>query len=1150
MACDYLREEALAVVRTGTGKVCHTFTDFTLRGIIPLDFTRLYTSDSLQGGSLGYGWNHSLDMTLSVEPSRLVFRDRIGSERVFSSDAKASYLQDAPDSPGNAVLSRNDHGFVLLTAERRRLIFSGDIERERTLKISAIEDLNGNTVHFAYDGRNLLTAVTDTFQRQLRLFYDAFERLLRIEMFAPETQLRSNILVSFAYSDDCLVSVTDALGNSQYFEYNDHLLVKYINRLGGGSYFGYDKKRRCTCTWKDDGILFRRFDYDDLHKKVRVTNSLGVQTLYHLDDAGMVTAHIDPYGNTSQSLYTMDGDFLSSVSDSGSYPSCQFYDHQARELTYMDSLGQATTFTFNRDNQPVTITEGEASWHAAYDDRGNLRKTRNSLGAVWEYGHDSRGLLSEVKAPNGQHLKIHRSPDSRAGEMLDQQGLICSFLYGEWGQLTKVADALGNTTSLVYNAVGRLVAMTLPDGTTARYEYDAEGNLSSYTDETDRARYFRYNAFGVCIARIDALGNRAQFEYDSEMQLVGVLDANGDRLRIEYDIGGRPRREQWFDGRSCVFEYDRSGSLVAIRNETSGVRLCFSYSALGQVIAVYFGGDLQYYYEYDGFRRLVTASNADCVVRWKFDTEGRLIQEDSSDASVAYKYDLLGNQTSRRTNLGASTTHEYDLRSRLTRLLNGAGAAHTFEYDECDRMIRHRMPNGCEESLAYNSCSRIVSQTITSPRGQILSREFEYDGAGRMTKTVHTHGNSDKVYTYDRNGRLTNLDGDGISEQYGYDTANNLIYSSAAGQIRYAQGGRVLTAGETRFSFDAGGNACAKSDRSGITTYEFGPGSLQRITNPDSSAITFVHDALSRRIEKSDRDGTTRFVWADNVVCEELHSKGCGKEVRNYTFLPRTFVPLDFSIDSATYCYIVDPSGTPTEVLDGDGNVVWEAELTAWGSVRKKSVEVVTNPLRFQGQYDDGTGLYYNRYRYYDPQLGRYISPDPLGLVSGLNLYQYGPDPINTVDPLGLAALAMPALVTTSPHYNYAVVPCTPTPAAPAGCGPSNPPRNAVPNQSRGCGVPPNLRGGGGPVHNQALSDIDNANGLSTTAGNQDFRVNQQQVTAGGVRVGANRPDMQVTINGQRNYVEIDTHPATRAACHAYQICQNDGAGVVHLVTL
>ncbi|MDN7908563.1 RHS repeat-associated core domain-containing protein [Burkholderia diffusa] len=107
--------------------------------------------------------------------------------------------------------------------------------------------------------------------------------------------------------------------------------------------------------------------------------------------------------------------------------------------------------------------------------------------------------------------------------------------------------------------------------------------------------------------------------------------------------------------------------------------------------------------------------------------------------------------------------------------------------------------------------------------------------------------------------------------------------------------------------------------------------------------------------------------------------------------------------------YQCDHRGTPQELTDEHSEIPWSAEYRAWGvaqeAIRKASGKApIANPIRFQGQYHDHeTGLHYNRYRYYDPTTGRFVSKDPIGLQGGLNAYAYAPNPIAWVDPLGLS---------------------------------------------------------------------------------------------------------------------------------------------------
>ncbi len=120
----------------------------------------------------------------------------------------------------------------------------------------------------------------------------------------------------------------------------------------------------------------------------------------------------------------------------------------------------------------------------------------------------------------------------------------------------------------------------------------------------------------------------------------------------------------------------------------------------------------------------------------------------------------------------------------------------------------------------------------------------------------------------------------------------------------------------------------------------------------------------------------------------------------------------DTEHDAEVYWYHNDVSGMPRELTGAGGEIAWRAEYRAWGNtlrvehIAARTGEPVYQPLRYQGQYFDAeTGLHYNRFRYYDPDAGRFISQDPPGPAGGINLYQYAPNPLVWVDPLGLTNL-------------------------------------------------------------------------------------------------------------------------------------------------
>ncbi|WP_317621964.1 RHS repeat domain-containing protein [Ketobacter nezhaii] len=136
-----------------------------------------------------------------------------------------------------------------------------------------------------------------------------------------------------------------------------------------------------------------------------------------------------------------------------------------------------------------------------------------------------------------------------------------------------------------------------------------------------------------------------------------------------------------------------------------------------------------------------------------------------------------------------------------------------------------------------------------------------------------------------------------------------------------------------------------------------------------------------------------------------LLSEKCGHKEKLYLYEPNSFKPLAFVENNQCYFYHLDHLGTPQELTDWEGRVVWSVRYRTYGSVVRKDVDTVENNLRFQSQYwDEETGLHYNRFRYYDPGAGHFVQQDPIGLLGGVNNYQYAANPVGWVDPLGLTS--------------------------------------------------------------------------------------------------------------------------------------------------
>ncbi|MCF5195727.1 type IV secretion protein Rhs, partial [Pseudomonas sp. PA-6-1H] len=243
--------------------------------------------------------------------------------------------------------------------------------------------------------------------------------------------------------------------------------------------------------------------------------------------------------------------------------------------------------------------------------------------------------------------------------------------------------------------------------------------------------------------------------------------------------------------------------------------------------------------------------------------------------------------------------------------------------------------------------------------------------------------------------------------RFGHDPAGNLLMQDRPGPDIVA-GNRLMIQGDHHYDYDAFGNLILQRRGKGhqlVTEYRYDcQHRLIGITQPNGQTASYRYDPFGRRISKTVNDITTEFFWqGDKLVAEHQADRH-----RSYLYEPDSFRPLALlegfgPEDTKPFHYQLDHLGTPQELTNPEGEIVWSAHYRAYGEIARLDVRKIDNPLRFQGQYfDQESGLHYNRHRYYNPDIGRYLTPDPVKLAGGINAYQYVPNPTGWVDPLGL----------------------------------------------------------------------------------------------------------------------------------------------------
>ncbi len=247
-------------------------------------------------------------------------------------------------------------------------------------------------------------------------------------------------------------------------------------------------------------------------------------------------------------------------------------------------------------------------------------------------------------------------------------------------------------------------------------------------------------------------------------------------------------------------------------------------------------------------------------------------------------------------------------------------------------------------------------------------------------------------------------------ESFAHDPAGNLLGQNdlPVANLANVKGNRLLMQGDRHYDYDAHGNLIRERRGAGqklVTEYRYDTQHrLVGVTLPGGGSASYKYDAFGRRIEKTVDGHTTEFLWQG----ERLIAESADNRYRSYIYEPGTFRPLAM-LDgegprrATPFYYQLDHLGTPQELTDYSGEIMWSAKYRAYGNLAALDVAEIDNPLRFQGQYFDAeTGLHYNRHRYYNPGTGRFLTPDPIKLAGGLNNYQYVTNPTGWVDPLGL----------------------------------------------------------------------------------------------------------------------------------------------------
>jgi len=1035
-------------VDIASGAVALDLEDLCIPGKVDLSWTRNYSTDFLTrpASLLGRGWTSRYFSTLTrtadgfefLTPrgSKEFFRDPTGSVERGGRVVNFSSFLEIFRQAGTYIVQSWDVEYEEIWRYR---FTSGQLGQPVTLV--SIEDVTGQGLDLVWSTPGLLASVQQRLERRALLLSYTSAGLIDSVIFQAVTGER-HIVARYTYdAQGQLAAAFDAADNADRYEYDPTgRLSRNIVKDGGVFTYRYDAKGRCVRSGGLDRYDEKRLRYFDAARTTEVTDSYSQTSRYQFLASGQLVRAVDPLGTEKLTEYDEHGRIVAKTDATGSLTRYT-YDDSGNRDSVTDALGNTHSFTYNEHHLPLSMTDPVGQeWLRFYDEANRLVATADPLGHRWTIAYDSEGNVSAVQNPLGAR-KHERYEQGILHSVTDWMGNVTRFQLDAFGRVVARQGPMGESIRFEYDQLGNPVKVTLPDGETMRASYDVAGNLTVFIDGNGRTSRFRYGPCQQLLERIDPVGGVVRYVWGSEPgRLDQVTNEKGERYRFFRDAAGRIIRELSFDGAERLYQYDAEGLEIAYTN-ANGETVHTYRDALHRVVGRKLPDGGQVSYSFDPIGNLIATATADSAVAFERDPLGRVVREVQGGHLVESTYDPLGNLIRTATSLGHTVDYTVDANGAVTEL-TALGHTMVFQHNASGKETGRQLPGGVVMEQRYDRTGRLVEQrvgpgrlsngngSVIPPQREIVRRRCAYDSNGLLTSVVDNHFGQ-TAYVYDAADRLLQaLREHGPSETFSYDPTGNLARyqtrnrASTDDTAVYGVGNRLLHKGATRYEYDAEGRRIsqiedADSDHPRKWSYEWNAlDQLKTVTRPDGSTWRYKYDGLSRRIEKTGPASTLHLLWDGNVILHELTDQD---HVVAWITSRGTFAPLAKVEFGSLHPVITDHLGTPREMLNASGTVVWTASLAAWGQNEpSQGLQSNTNDcaIRFQGQWlDEESGLHYNRFRYYDPTVAAYISQDPIGLAGGPNLYSYAKNPVLWIDPFGLANIDSNGFFAPSNEY-------------------------------------------------------------------------------------------------------------------------------------
>ena len=788
-----------------------------------------------------------------------------------------------------------------------------------------------------------------------------------------------------------LVRSVNALGGVYQLHYDvAGRVISMTNPLGYAFSWRYDQQGRCVETTGHDGLWWAKLQY--FPGETHIQECSAGTFIHRFNAAGQLLEVVDPYGGVrKRELDPSDG----------------------RVLRETDAAGRVTDWLYD-----------ETGYHYARRNQYGQLQLPEELDGTSPDPHAPRVPRSAVQREFG----IRPSPRAAFGPgtvLLRDASLETARAVVRHG----AAPATGRNLEpqLRFNNRGDLIEEIEPSGRRRTWEYDLCGNLLAYSDADQRVyrqEIVRWNLLGT---KLDPLGNAVRFQFTDNELVAQTTDPLGNVTTYEYDDKDRLVRVRRAGVVEEEYVYDVGDRLIQKRDALGAPLLTFEHDKRSLVKKVVLADGAEHSLDYDEAGKPTLASTNLHEVELKRDAEWGLVADlvDGHGCQVSHAGDqitLFGRFTFRRWRYGKSVSSSSS--TNLTVWIDPTGRKHRVRFDESG-LVRRETPARSVEFTRFDDSGDVDARTVERRAAEPVptwTRRYERSREGDLL-AIDDSLEGRTEYLVDAAHRVAAERSGTMTRRYLLDPADNLLEKPGLSGVVVGAHNTLVQANGRRFEYNTRTHVAESFDpatgrrirytynaRDLLVRIDVGHLEGQRWVD-DLPAWVAEYDAIGRRLLSGRAGAQRRFYWREHQLIAEVADNGAVRlygYVDEAAWVPHFFVDYDsVEADPASgrsYSIFGNHLGVPVAVEDSSGRIVWRAtRVDPYGAIELDAANEIDLNLRWPGHYFDAdTGLFYNRFRYYDPELGRYLQADPIGQRGGVNVYAYSSNPLRSVDVLGL----------------------------------------------------------------------------------------------------------------------------------------------------